>query len=98
MSNRLRNEAWLRSHDPREREKDYEEWRNKHRDFLRQRARAHLNAIAGAGPLKTESTLIASVTGLSTSTVTRYLVKKDMGKRGPLLTTYLALRALGQRV
>lgn len=91
------SEVWKRWHDPRATERDYQAWRTTHREELRKQAIARLNAAIQI-PEGTPVALVAAVTGLSDSTVRTYVRKRAYGKRGPLMTTYLALRLMNRKV
>jgi hypothetical protein len=90
---RSRTPAWQSWSDPRETEKDYGKWKQQHRGYLLLKARAQIEQ-ASIGTADAPIALMAARTGLSPSTVRKYLRKTDIGRRGPLLTTALALLAL----
>jgi hypothetical protein len=80
--------------DHRATEKDYAAWRKEHMEEVRGWARATMLRLSALPPSDASVALIAAHTGLSEGTVRRYVRKKDMGSRGPLLSTALALKAL----
>lgn len=92
----MRTLQWLEQHDRRHTEKDYQRWREQHQEVLRNQAIAQIASLGTGISSDASAMLIASVTGLSASTVTRYVKKRDFGKRGPLYTTVLALRTMGR--
>lgn len=78
----------------RETEKDYDQWRKDHMEEIRSWAKETMNRLADLPPSNASVALIAAHTGLSEGTVRRYVRKRDMGSRGPLLSTALAFRTL----
>src|SRR5262245_60110357 len=93
---RIGHNSWQRWRDPREAEKDFERWTQAHRDLNLLRASEEIQRLAKDVPEGAPVVLIAARTGLSQATVSKYLRKRDMGKRGPLLTTFIALRNMAK--
>lgn len=84
---------WSTWSDPRETEKNYDKWRQQHKSYLLLQVRAEIEK-ASIGTGEAPLALMAARSGLSTSTIRRYLRKFDLRKRGPLATTLLALLAM----
>lgn len=79
--------------DHRETEKDFDKWRADHMAEVRKWAVDYMStAVTPFSRTQASMAAIAAHTGLSHATVTRYVKHRDMGKRGPMLYTVLALR------
>ena len=81
---------WSTWSNPVETEKDYDKWRQQHKDYLMMQVRTQVEKI-GNGLQEAPVNLLAARSGLSSATVSKYVRKIDMGKRGPLATTLVAL-------
>lgn len=87
--------TWKRWTDPRHDNDDWTTDRDKHRKAILERAKAEMEATMGyRSGQKAPVALLAAISGLSESTVRTYCRKSKFGTRGPLLTTYLALKLL----
>lgn len=86
------NNTWKRFHDPDATEEQYERWREEHRERALRRA---IEMITGAIPHGANSDAAAArALGISPGTIARYRdPKRHKVRRGPLLTTYLMMKA-----
>lgn len=83
-----KSQAWRKWHDPNATEEDYLRWRTEHQKRVRERVDQLLLQTLGNSP---DASSLAAAAGLSSTTVRRYANRKG-GTRGPLMTTYIALR------
>jgi hypothetical protein len=85
-------EAWRKWHDPNATEADYARYREEHAKRVRDEAMRMIERALGNAGHTNPVAKTAAMSVLSQETVRKYAKKRDFGKRGPLLTTLIALR------